>query len=103
MCLINKNVFRSGGSWVNYDGSLTDISVGGTHIWGVNAKNEIYRKVGSGGWTLIGGKLKQVCYMLLAMDFYGINDRNLIYESHTEKYHCKETKVQLISEQILTT
>ena len=45
---------------MKYPGALTDISVGGSQIWGVNS-GLIYRKIGSGNWVNIGGRLKQVC------------------------------------------
>ena len=48
-------------SWEKIPGSLSDISVGETVVWGVSGKNEIskYDKK-KGNWKQIPGQLKQV-------------------------------------------
>ena len=60
MALVTFYSSRSGEGWIKYPGGLVDISVGGSEIWGVNSAQLIYRKIGSGNWANINGKLKQV-------------------------------------------
>jgi len=46
--------------WQQVPGWLRDISVGKNSVWGVNRFNNIYKRVGSGYWEHVQGKLKQV-------------------------------------------
>jgi hypothetical protein len=47
-------------SWQQIDGKLKQISVGSaSQIWGVNANDQIYQRVGN-GWQNISGSLKHV-------------------------------------------
>ena len=58
--ICDQTFYRSAENWIIFPGVLTDISVGGSEVWGVNSAHLIYRKIGSGNWVNIGGRLKQV-------------------------------------------
>ncbi len=49
-------------SWTKLDGQLKSLDVGEDEIWGANSGNAIFKRPadGSGQWTTITGKLKQV-------------------------------------------
>ena len=56
------NYFREGESWRIDEGiELTDVSVGGSQMWGIGTGQQIYQRgAGASEWTKINGGLSQV-------------------------------------------
>lgn len=74
-----NNVSKCDGNWKQVPGSLTQLSVGPREVWGVNAKNEIYKGAvdGTGSWTKVPGVLKHVA--VGDNEVVGVNTLNDIY------------------------
>jgi len=66
-------------TWVKITGGLKHVSVGSDgETWGVNAKDQIFRYLGSNRWQLVGGFLKQIS-VGNRHHIWGVNSADHIY------------------------
>ena len=58
----NEDIFKlNGGQWQHIRGKLKGVSVGVSHVWGVNRHDKIFvTETGQGNWQYVAGRLKQV-------------------------------------------
>ena len=58
----SEDIFKlNGGHWQHIGGKLKGISVGVSHVWGVNRLDQIHTIYpGRGDWEYVEGRLKQV-------------------------------------------
>ena len=58
----SNDIFKlNGGQWQHIPGKLKSISVGVSHVWGVNPEDKIHTIYpGRGDWEYVEGRLKQV-------------------------------------------
>ncbi|KAL5254989.1 hypothetical protein ACHWQZ_G014437 [Mnemiopsis leidyi] len=92
----DKIFFRKGEVWEEYPGRLSDISVGGNEIWGVNSASQIWKRTASTSWVRIPGGLKQVS-VSDKDHVWGVNSGDHIYRRTGDAWQQVSGRLKVVS------